>query len=81
MLEFLGKGEFGEVSRGILKSSKGDVIEVAVKTLVTSEKSTFRVRLLQEAAIMGQFFHPNVIKLIGVTTKKDKVRLCVLFSV
>ena len=75
VLELLGRGEFGEVSRGILKSSQGGGIEVAVKTSVESDDGSGRVRLLQEAAIMGQFFHPNVIKLIGITTKKDKVGL------
>ena len=54
-------------------SPKGE-IEVAVKTLVTKEKKVGRVKLLQEAAIMGQFFHPNVIKLLGVVTKEDSVR-------
>jgi serine/threonine protein kinase len=69
----LGSGQFGNVSRGTWKSPKG-VIEVAVKTLVTKEKKVGRVKLLQEAAIMGQFSHPNVIKLLGVVTKRDSVR-------
>ena len=69
----MGSGQFGNVSRGTWKSPKG-VIEVAVKTLVTKEKKVGRVKLLQEAAIMGQFSHPNVIKLLGVVTKKDSVR-------
>ena len=73
ILELLGSGQFGNVSRGTWKSPKG-VIEVAVKTLLTKEKNISRVKLLQEAAIMGQFFHPNVIKLLGVVTKKDLVR-------
>jgi serine/threonine protein kinase len=72
ILELLGSGQFGNVSRGTWKSPKG-VIEVAVKTLVTKEKKVGRVKLLQEAAIMGQFSHPNVIKLLGVVTKKDSV--------
>ena len=73
ILELLGSGQFGNVNRGTWKSPKG-VIEVAVKTLVTKEKNIGRVKLLQEAAIMGQFSHPNVIKLLGVVTKKDSVR-------
>lgn len=80
VLELLGRGEFGEVSHGILKSSKGGVIEVAVKTLMASDDSTGRVRLLREAAMMGQFFHPNVIKMIGVTTKKDKVETISMYA-
>ena len=69
----MGSGQFGNVNRGTWKSPKG-VVEVAVKTLVTKEKKVGRVKLLQEAAIMGQFFHPNVIKLLGVVTKRDSVR-------
>ena len=69
----MGSGQFGNVSKGTWKSPKG-VIEVAVKTLVSKERNVSRVKLLQEAAIMGQFSHPNVIKLLGVITKKDSVR-------
>ena len=73
ILELLGSGQFGNVNRGMWKSPKG-VVEVAVKTLVTKEKKMGRVKLLQEATIMGQFFHPNVIKLLGAVTKRDSVR-------
>ena len=45
-----------------------------MKTLISKERNVGRVKLLQEAAIMGQFSHPNVIKLLGVVTKKDSVR-------
>ena len=75
ILELLGSGQFGNVSRGTWKSPKG-VIGVAVKTLLAKDKNVSRVKLLQEAAIMGQFVHPNVIKLLGVVTKKDSVRQC-----
>ena len=72
ILELLGSGQFGNIRRGTLKSPKG-VNEVAVKTLVTRDKSVSCVKLLQEAAIMGQFHHPNVIKLLGVFSQKDSV--------
>ena len=32
-----------------------------------------KVRFLQEAAIMGQFSHPNVVKLYGVVTVGEPV--------
>lgn len=73
-MDHLGSGQFGTVHRGTWKSPNGDTVEVAVKTLVAKEKVVSRVKLLQEAAIMGQFLHPNVIQLIGVITKKDTVR-------
>ena len=33
------------------------------------------VKFLQEAAIMGQFHHPNVVQLYGVVTSGDAVSL------
>lgn len=47
--------------------------EVAVKTVKTNTDIE-RIKLLQEAAIMGQFAHVNVVKLHGVVTVGDPVR-------
>ena len=41
---------------------------MAVKTLKPGSTETDKIRFLQEAAINGQFRHPNVVKLIGVVT-------------
>jgi len=43
-------------------------VKVAVKTLNEDVSTKDRVRFLQEAAIMCQFDHQNVIKLHGVVT-------------
>ena len=77
--ENLGSGQFGTVSRGIWQDGKGSV-EVAVKMLQegTSEEDT--VRFLQEAAIMGQFKHPNIVELLGVVTVGKQVCICVCNS-
>ena len=67
----LGSGQFGTVEKGLWFSTQGPM-EVAVKALKqSSEKET--VMLLQEAAIMGQFHHPNVVKLLGVVTMGEPV--------
>ena len=42
--------------------------DIAVKTLNGSASQEEEVKFLQEAAINGQFHHPNVIKLCGVVT-------------
>ena len=34
---------------------------------------TEKVRFLQEAAINGQFHHPNVVKLMGIVTIREPV--------
>ena len=67
-LKELGSGEFGVVTHSILTTPTGDV-EVAVKTLNTKASDKDKLRFLQEAAIMCQFDHQNVIKLHGVVTE------------
>ena len=66
--EQLGSGEFGVVTHALLSSATGDV-EVAVKMLNTDASDKDKLRFLQEAAIMCQFDHQNVIKLHGVVTE------------
>ena len=51
--------------------------EVAVKTMEDGANEGDRVKFLQEAAIMGQFDHPNIIKLIGVLNA-DTEKVCLL---
>ena len=72
--ERLGSGEFGDVVKGYWKSVDYSV-EVALKTLSGGQGQEGRRKLLQEAAIMSQFRHPNVVKLYGVVNDdNDKVR-------
>ena len=52
----------------MLSSTTGDV-EVAVKMLNTGASNKNKLKFLQEAAIMCQFDHQNVIKLHGVVTE------------
>ena len=67
----LGSGEFGTVDKGTWSSS--EPVEVAVKTLKKNAKLQEKVKFLQEAAIMGQFHHPNILKLHGVVTMGEPV--------
>ena len=69
----LGSGEFGEVCNGVWTKSNKESVEVAVKKLKPNATEGDRVRFLQEAAIMGQFRHPNVVTLMGVVTIGDPV--------
>ena len=69
----LGSGQFGGVQIGIWNGSKGRC-EVAVKTLnPTVTQPDAKVKFLQEAVIMAQFRHPNVIQLYGVVTDGEPV--------
>ena len=69
----MGSGAFGSVCKGLWQSP-GGAIEVAVKTN-QSKIEEENVKFLQEAAIMGQFRHPNVVKLMGVVTVGEPVSL------
>ena len=48
-------------------------MDVAIKTLRPSAKENDRVKFLQEAAINGQFRHPNIVQLHGVVTVGEPV--------
>ena len=69
LIETIGSGNFGSVSKGLWTSESG-VVEVAVKTLTDSANT---VKFLQEAAIMVQFKHPNILTLHGVVTTSEPV--------
>ena len=44
-----------------------------MKSLEGEPTEEERVKFLQEAAIMGQFKHPNIIRIVGVVTISDPV--------
>ena len=69
----LGPGQFGMVNKGVWQSPAG-AVKVAMKTLESSASQEDRVKFLQEAAINGQFRHPNVVELLGVVTVGEPVR-------
>ena len=71
----LGSGQIGIVYKGVWISATRGNIEVAVKTLKEGSGEEDRVKFLQEAAIMGQFKHPNVVEMCGVVTLGEPVSL------
>ena len=78
LLEELGKGEFGMVHKGEWVGSPQGPLQVAIKSLHSQEEEN-KYKLLKEAAIMGQFNHPYVVRLYGIVDKPDKVML--LYSI
>ena len=48
-------------------------LEVALKTLKEGSSEVDKVKFLQEAAIMAQFRHPNIVTLHGVISDKEPV--------
>ncbi|XP_078245954.1 ephrin type-A receptor 6 isoform X4 [Pogona vitticeps] len=73
----IGAGEFGEVCSGRLKTPGKKEIPVAIKTLKGGYVDRQRRDFLREASIMGQFDHPNIIRLEGVVTKSRPVMIVV----
>ena len=61
--------------RGEWECSKKNV-EVAVKTLKEGSSDEDRIKFLQEAAIMYQFRHLNVVTMYGVVTDGEPVSSC-----
>ena len=69
----MGSGEFGIVTHGKWTPSPDKEVEVAIKTLNPDASDKDRLRFIQEAAIMCQFDHENVIKLYGVVTETPRM--------
>ena len=70
LFNLIGRGEFGDVWRGTLDTPIGE-IPIAIKLLKETLGKQENISFLQEAAIIGQFNHVNVLKLIGVVTLSD----------
>ena len=50
--------------------------EVAIKSLTGEISKEDKVKFLQEAAIMAQFRHPHIVRLLGAVTVDEPVGLC-----
>ena len=86
LTKLLGSGQFGNVHQGEWTDpGTKQKFAVAVKTLKEGASEEDKVKFLQEAAIMGQFRHTNVVHLHGVITEGECVSLfsvtycCVIF--
>ena len=73
--ETIGSGEFGNVYRGLWETPYGPE-EVALKILKAGTGEEDKVKFLQEAAIMAQFKHPHIVRLLGAVTVDEPVGLC-----
>ena len=85
--EQLGSGQFGTVYRGLWRkesesggedeSDEAAVMEVAVKSLGKDASEEERLMFLKEAAIMGQFSHPYIVKILGIIDNEQVSELIV----
>ena len=72
MKECIGSGEFGKVYRAVWETPYGPE-EVAIKVLKTGTSEEDKVKFLQEAAVMAQFRHPHIVRLLGAVTVDEPV--------
>jgi hypothetical protein len=72
LTEILVAGEFVDVHKGAWKGRKTD-LDIVVKSLKGNAPQEERMKLLQEAAIMGQFHHPNILQFYGVVNEEVTV--------
>ncbi|XP_059679820.1 tyrosine-protein kinase Fes/Fps isoform X3 [Gavia stellata] len=68
--EHIGRGNFGEVFSGRLRA---DNTPVAVKSCRETLPPELKAKFLQEARILKQYNHPNIVRLIGVCTQKQPI--------
>ena len=76
ILKRIGGGNFGEVHDGMLdeRASTGvPAYRVAIKTIKPDAQGTSnQTDLFEEAALMAQFDHPNIVALIGVVSRNQQ---------
>ncbi|KAG7298947.1 hypothetical protein JYU34_017413 [Plutella xylostella] len=73
LTKFLGSGAFGEVFEGVARAlplGNGDT-KVAVKTLRKGATDQEKTEFLQEAALMSNFKHSHILRLLGVCLDND----------
>ncbi|KAI4830148.1 hypothetical protein KUCAC02_001799 [Chaenocephalus aceratus] len=66
----IGRGNFGEVYSGRLRSNN---TPVAVKSCKENLAPEHKSKFLMEARILKQYDHPNIVKLIGVCTQQQPI--------
>ena len=76
----LGEGHFGSVRKGMWRDQNGFILQAAIKTIKPGADKEDKVKFLQEAAIMAQFKHSNVVTLYGVVSSEGAVSYIIIYS-
>ena len=70
-------GQFGyQTARTSWRKTQDQTLDVCLKATYTDEGAdrADRIKMLQEAAVLAQFRHPNVVRLHGLIYKENVVR-------
>ncbi|CAG9535237.1 unnamed protein product [Cercopithifilaria johnstoni] len=75
----IGKGNFGVVYRAVYRSANGQLVDVACKTIDSHNDGVITgiSEFLQEGLIMANFDHPNVARLIGISSTNNNYPIIV----
>ncbi|XP_063290975.1 ephrin type-B receptor 5-like [Pelobates fuscus] len=73
--EVIGEGDFGDMCRGRLCLPGKREQTVCIRTLRTGSGDKEKGEFLSEASIMGQFEHPNVVRLEGAVTRSRPIMI------
>ncbi|XP_038214357.1 proto-oncogene tyrosine-protein kinase ROS [Zerene cesonia] len=73
LTKFLGSGAFGEVFEGLARQIDNNAgnTKVAVKTLRKGATEQEKTEFLKEAALMSNFKHEHILRLLGVCLDND----------
>lgn len=76
ILDRIGAGQFGDVHRGELACRHASATTVAIKMMKKSNPTDDDVKeFMAEAALMAQFDHPNILRLVGVAATGETLML------
>ncbi|RDD41039.1 Ephrin type-B receptor 3 [Trichoplax sp. H2] len=79
--ESIGHGAFAEVKRGFWYQEAGKPIEAALKILKSEATTGERIKFFQEAVIMQQFSHANIVQFYGMISNSSERPLVINFNV
>eukprot|EP00731_Ephydatia_muelleri_P018655 Em0011g695a len=74
--EDITSGQFSAVSKAVWKNGEHRY-QVAIKSATVQTQVKEHTLMLQEAAIMGQFIHPNIVSIYGVVNERHSAMLVI----
>ena len=67
----MGSGQFATVYHGVWRGKDDSAKDVAVKCLKDGASDDQKILFLREAAIMGQFEHPNILQILAIAYDEE----------